>query len=532
MNRTGLISLLALLWQALYHTAAVAQPPPLGAVGPSVSERPSHGWAVIERRGEPFLLHLAPREPGAMHEAAEPGSVRPVRALAEWPDALAGLEDRVFLFYPPEPAADSEGSFRPVFSIRAVPSAIGGMWAQVPAGLMDSLPALPARGRLIGVAAHGTSVSVLERSAGHIALWSFDADSSPAVWEQIELPPALTADEPNALAIMSYSDGLLIARRDSTGSRAWVMRQPDGWTETQIDGWSRFWSAHWRHGFGREILVATPDHDAGHESGRGLSLWRLGTASPTRLAGLGGGTPGAPVVLPTPGRLVIVRQQAGGDAASPPAAIDALELSLITGRSLHDGPAANSARVPVGELRMLAVALVLMMVFVLVVIVRPDPQRAWSVPDGWVLADPGRRLIASLADLMLIAWVLSPAFGVSMRQILTLEVLVHPSPAWLSVPATAVSGWIAMSVWEATLGLTPGKFMTGIRVRRASSGPGIRVSLFWCLVRNAMKWLSPPVAMLALFDQTGRHRGDAAAGAVVVTPDRGTSGGSTPDGGG
>ncbi len=493
-----------------------SQPVPLGASVPAASDAASHGWAVIERRGGPFLLHLPPREPGNGYEASPPGSVRPVRPLAEWPDAIAAIGDRVYLVYPPEPGADQSESWRPVFSLRAVPSTIAGMWVDLPSGLMDSLPSLPARGRLVALAAQGSALYVLERAAGHLGMWAHDTSAPGAEWVAVPLPAALAGTEPSAIAMVSQRPGLVIAARETGGSRAWQLGEQDSWSRFDLRGWDRFWSAHWRQGFGREILAATPT-GTGDDPSDALELWRLGSGGPASLGILAAARPGALTSMPSPGRLVLIRPGNAVPEGQPPEPVRILERSLITGRTLHDGAGGGSVAVPVTELRAITVLLVLMMAAVLIVIIRPNPERSWSIPDGWVLADPGRRLIASLIDLVLVAAVLAPAFGVSARQILTLEVLIHPGGAWLSLPALLLTGWISMSVWESLLGLTPGKFVTACRVRRATPGADLKVTIFWSLVRNAMKWLTPPVAAIALFDAEGRHRGDSAARAVVVS---------------
>lgn len=506
----------------LCAAALHAKSAPMGAIAPAAADTPSHGWAVIERRGGPHLVHVPPREPILGAAAADAGVIRPVRGLAEWPDALAAINDRVYLFYPATPATDEGSSWRPVFSLRAVPSAIAGMWVDLPSGLLDSLPALPANGRLIGVAAHERTLHALERSPARLALWSLDTERASAGWREVDLPEQLRASEPRDVAIASHADGVIIAIQRAEDSAAYIVEPTGEIRELAIRDWPLFWGAYWRAGFGRELLAAAPEDASANNTSEPLTLTRIGAAGSTAMASLADAGAGAILVLPSPGRLVLVRKSESGGESAPITPISTFEMSLLTGRVLHDGPGGSSVAVPVSELRAITVLLVLMMATVLIVIIRPDPGHAWSIPEACSLADPGRRLIASIFDLVLVAMILAPAFGVSARQILTLEVLIHPGGVWLSLPATAVAGWISMSVWEALLGLTPGKLVTGCRVRRSIPGPPVRVSLFWCLVRNAMKWLTPPIAALALFDPEGRHRGDAAAGAVVVTPSPGT----------
>ena len=156
------------------------------------------------------------------------------------------------------------------------------------------------------------------------------------------------------------------------------------------------------------------------------------------------------------------------------------------------------------------------MVAALLVIVRPSGETAWTVPDGFALADPGRRLIATMIDTFLMVWLVAPAFGASVREVLTLQVLMIEGHAWMAIPAVMVGGSLAMGVWEGLLGYSPGKFLVGLRVYRGEAGSVRKLGVFWGLVRATIKWMIPPVAALALLDREGRHRGDAAARAVVV----------------
>ena len=78
------------------------------------------------------------------------------------------------------------------------------------------------------------------------------------------------------------------------------------------------------------------------------------------------------------------------------------------------------------------------------------------------------------------------------------------------------------SVMEAGFGRSPGKALLGIEVVRMSRGESaftglvVRPSLVMCLVRNAIKWIMPPVAMLGLLDPELRHRGDVLSRSAVV----------------
>jgi membrane protein YqaA with SNARE-associated domain len=88
----------------------------------------------------------------------------------------------------------------------------------------------------------------------------------------------------------------------------------------------------------------------------------------------------------------------------------------------------------------------------------------------------------------------------------------------------ATIGVVIGTLTEWLFGRTPGKLITDCEVVAIVSGAETtqnkgdvaRPSLASCLIRNCVKWFLSPVAMLALFDDSGRHRGDQIARAAVV----------------
>lgn len=497
MNFNGMIRWVA--WFALVAWCGPASAQ-VGSRGAAEERGPSHGWVVLDSERGAVLVHVPPRDAGAGHGQAEPGTARRVRLLNEQPDAMVAVGDRLYLFFPH--GATAEGSVRRVLSLRAVPSGIDGLWSDVPRGLLDPVPSLPTADRIVGATAGGGRVWVLTRGLGAVGLWRLDQDG----WTSVELPPEPA--EPVGLALVGFGDGVLVASRDDSGTSAWSIGGADAaWEPVDFADWAPFWEARWRAGFGAGVVAIVPAVPGGSV------VWSLSPGGSWRLGEIGDSA-GVPVLLPSAGRLVVLR--AGEDGT-----IESRELSVVTGRTVFDGARAPPVAMPANEFRLIVLVVLLTAAAALFVIIRPGSERSWGVPDGWALADPGRRLLASVVDVLLVAWIVAPAFGVSARQVLTLEVLIHPSEAWLAIPATLVGGWVAMSVWEALLGLTPGKAVLGVRVFRARAGAPVRVTLFWCLVRNAVKWLLPPVAAAAMLDPQGRHRGDVTAGAVVVVRARG-----------
>jgi uncharacterized RDD family membrane protein YckC len=198
-----------------------------------------------------------------------------------------------------------------------------------------------------------------------------------------------------------------------------------------------------------------------------------------------------------------------------------VEVSLSTGAILYDGPLERVAPVSPEEFKILAAALVAMMVVSLMVVLRPVPREAeLAIPDGCALASPARRLLATALDVMLCALVVARVSGVPFGEIVGLSVLLRPDQSWLTLPSVLVVGLVYATVLETLLGATLGKLAMGCRVVRTpgAGGPPRRIGFIRALVRNGVKWILPPAASLALIEPTGRHRGDLVAGVVVVVP--------------
>ncbi|MFN9977943.1 MAG: hypothetical protein ACK58T_49355, partial [Phycisphaerae bacterium] len=93
----------------------------------------------------------------------------------------------------------------------------------------------------------------------------------------------------------------------------------------------------------------------------------------------------------------------------------------------------------------------------------------------------------------------------------------------------ATIGVVIGTLTEWLFGRTPGKLITDCEVvaivagaeKPQNTGVGSRPSLASSLIRNCVTWFLSPVAILALFDDSGRHRGDQIARAAVVVEIRG-----------
>jgi hypothetical protein len=483
---------------------------PVGSVGAAESAFPSHGWVAVPAvEGDHTITHIPPRDVASRAGPAPAGGVRAARPVRELPEALAALGERLYAVFPPD---DSPmGPIRRVFVSRAFASGLPGVWADSPSGAFDLGPSLPGGGELMGLgvsAGRNSTIYALLTTDGAPALLRMEDNA----WQPVALPVDLPAD-PNAVALVSFGPGVMLAARAASGgSRAWSLAPGASWTATPLADWDLFWRAAWRRGYGQEIVVGVPDAGSGLDPV--LGVWGIGATNSWRIASVASADGhAAPAVLASSDRLVLV----GRDAEN---AVRASEFSLVTGRSMFDGEAQRPSGVPSIEFRMIALMLIAVMVASILVIIRPVPEEAWTVPDGFALADPSRRLLATVADALLVIWVVAPAFGTTVQEILTLQVLLQPDHSWLAVPACMIAGALTMGVWEGLLGGSPGKFIVGIRVYRAVDGEARKIGVFWGLVRSTIKWAIPPVTAVALFDAQHRHRGDAAARAVVVVPVR------------
>ncbi len=455
----------------------------------------THAWVTIPGETGVQLVHVPPRD-GA-ESPAEAGTIRPARSLLESPVAMAGVGDRVYLVF--DPAESPSGPIRRVLTVRSVPAGVQGVWTELPMGVFDLAPSLPGTGTLLGLAVGRGSVHALLREGDALELLRMGASS----WSPVRLPTGL---DPDRVALVSHADGVLVATQDADGdSLAWADSKDAGWTRTAMSDWDRFWSADWRRGVGREVVVGVPEGEGS------WGVWSIGASDSWRITEVpapAGRTPAVAVVGPV-GRIVVVDRDEAG-------AVLVTERSLTTGRSIYEGPALRRSPVSADEFRMIAAMLMAVMVASLLVIIRPSGERPWTVPDGWVLAEGSRRLLATVVDVLLMVWIVAPAFGATVREVVTMQVLVLPERSWLVVPACLVGGAAAMGVWEGLLGFSPGKLLCGLRVYRAEAGEPQKLGIFWGLVRSTVKWMIPPVAALALVEPTGRHRGDASARAVVV----------------
>jgi hypothetical protein len=181
----------------------------------------------------------------------------------------------------------------------------------------------------------------------------------------------------------------------------------------------------------------------------------------------------------------------------------------------------------VQELRLLALVLAALIAVIVIFVLRPEAKSPPLIlPRGYALAEPGRRIAASVADLVAAMFITGQLTSVSLWELVTLRgIFMVGGPGLTPLLILLLVGYLMTTLGEALAGRSLGKFLLGCEVvrpivQRTSEGevvPSVQPPGLWrASVRNIVKWTLPPVAMAGLGTLERRHRGDLAAGTVVV----------------
>jgi uncharacterized RDD family membrane protein YckC len=543
-----------------------------GAGGHPMAGRsgPSHGWMVVQSGANWALVHVPPRvdaEPGAQGPlSASGGSVRLVTSFTTPPVAIAAIAERVYMVIE---TVDRAGrvSRREVRSVTAARSGLGGLWRFDPEGDLYTHPLLPAGGQLLGLAAcDGRLVALIDDSA-----------------EPNPVGPRIGVLDGNTWAWADVSEEIAAGLSSATGrGRLVPLRAGAGVCIPGLDGIVTLWEgtceilkAEKSFVFGggdeEEPLIsqkkessqatvrwrwtrhqyAIPDSSRADPANgtliecAGARLWihaspsgmvdisALGEKKSVPLATFADVTlPLSVCELEGDGRIVVVwteietpGSESGKELApsSPRKSYQVREVSAATGRVLYEGPAKSMGPVSPADLRILSVVLLITMAVALILVLRPDPSDGViTLPEDTFLAEPGRRLLASLADAMIAWWVASAVWGIELGESLAPANMLGGATLLVAGTTLAV-GWLLGTIGEWRGGRSLGKILAGCEVVSIDpalplklDGPLPRPSFWRSLKRNAIKWFLPPVAMLGLFDQQGRHRADMMARTMVV----------------
>jgi len=479
-------------------------------IGPVSSGVGQHGWAVYQSTMfRVLIVHFPPRDPDSL---IEPGTVEPFRTLEITPEAIAADGDRLWMVFPP--SMINGESLRRVSSVRAVPAYGSSGWMVDPPELLNAGPMLSGTGSLKRLVSDASGdLYALLKQVDRWSLFSMHSDQ----WTEQPMPDASGSD----WRLVRWDSSVLLAAKDPSGSTLAFELVENEWEPIEVPGIGQLWDASFMLGHGRDLVLGMNGTEGSMEirvltAGSDLLVHRIDEA-PIE--------PGA-VLLERSNTLVLVSQvpEEGGRSRS----VRLIEVDLNDGRGLFDGEPSTPSVFGGAAFRYMLMMFIAIGSVVTLTLVRPAPGGVFLVPDGWTIADPSRRFSAMLIDIFVLSAVVAPVFGVGILELATGNVLARPDASWIALPALLLTGAVSSTILESTVGSTVGKKLLQIRVARCASGPAQRLGLHRVLLRNLIKWFLPPIAMLSIVEPGFRHRGDIAAGCVVVvrapkplTPDSG-----------
>jgi uncharacterized RDD family membrane protein YckC len=473
-------------------------------VASNLDDAASRAWGVYQNSDrENLLVYFAPRDGDldGSTGATTLGQIQSVRMLgSRLPIAIAALGDRGYIVFPPV-RSDGKRLMR-VYNLRAIPSTVGGLWMLEPRERFDVEAPLISDSTLIGFQATTESVWALLRSEDGVELRCL----TPQGWVDVPVPETIST---RRLELHAIGSSPVLVDRSGLEFIGYRLDPEDVlWTtipyrlpiarDTQIIS-------------GRNAMLVLDEDDEGATR---LRLWSNDGIF-VLASDAGFSRDASYTLLPTSSTLLGLRENQGEQDGDP---IEMFEVNSRDASVRYSGAPSVTPPVSAEEFRFLVVMMVLVMSGVLVVVILPDRADSMHLPEGVVLADPGRRLIATMLDSVIVASAVGAVVGVSAADILTLAVIVQPDNSWSIFPLTIISGIIYSTLTEFLLAGTPGKLVARIRVVSAEPGLPHRPRLWSILVRNVIKWVLPPVAALALIDPEALHRGDRVSRSLVVMP--------------
>lgn len=513
------------------------------AAGAQGGDRPAdeHAWVVTPSTisSEWGLWHVPPRTGMG---AAPDGSVRMMDSLERRPAVIAAAGGRVWMAFAGVGNRPGYG----MFTAAVQRGAIEGTWFSGSGGRLAASKFLPTEGRLVSMGARrGEPITLLETTAGDYEVawlnrgqWQFGLGPRP---EDDERPQAVGVSEDGQLMLAAVGNGAVTIwtatlPNDDAGATPFELRDPsellrsasqaadtDANTPITLD-WQR------RH---HELPVSARGSRvaAGPVAIGARTMVAISDSQEVRVLELDGS--GSRQVYAAPGHAVVLLAAArrgmifrlgeeaegvGGRAATR---LSIEEFSLDTGRTLYSGSAVFDGPISPSDLRILLLLMILVSASLLLFVVRSSNEsKPFVAPPGCVLAPPMPRVLASVGDGLLAILI-----GAELARLLP--------EGWLAIRVGAemidfaplamalVFGMVAGTVLETLFGRTPGKLVFGLAVTRSSDGPSEspgarRPGLGPSLIRNAVKWLLPLVALAGAMSPLLRHRGDTLSGLAVV----------------
>lgn len=205
--------------------------------------------------------------------------------------------------------------------------------------------------------------------------------------------------------------------------------------------------------------------------------------------------------------------------------IDHALVSTATGRVLERGLVGVADSGTASQYRFVAIMLSWVVGLVVIVLVRPKEVDIF-LPGDVSLAEPLRRMVAGLMDLTVAAIIASVLVGNSFDEVMMMGVaeLFITDQGQSLLLATILIGVLSSTIGESISGRTLGKAFAGCMVVRcvapgADAAHALKASppsFAQALLRNIIKWCLPPAAMVALWREGARHRGDQYTNTAVV----------------
>jgi len=557
---------------------AASSQPADGVGGPWRGE--SHAWVGLPSSGfgdNAAIVHLPPRIAVAetdRHADAPEGSVRMAAPLPDMPERLAAWGSTLHMAFAPESSGSGQ-LHRRVMVIGARRGPIGGSWVAESEGQrLDVLPPLPGEGTLAGfVGSDRGPVALLRHEAAGAVTYQLlvytgtrwrPAELPTTVMENLRVADGWPGVKGARLDLVAEPTGLGLVLVDPLRAALWTgaLAERAGSADPGVAGepvgitWNRKPFSMSTPGGGAApvpvsgiFLVAgryvycarTPDGGNGD-----VEVWSPGETSCVRLARVGGVGPRfAATPLDQVARLAMVWQepwaeerpavrpapdgkslQSGGKTPTQERTRIA-EVSVYTGEILYDGLARVTGPVSSQELRLLALALVGMMLVVLLIVMRPAAAAgaAFSLPRGLALSDPGRRITAGLIDVVIAALAASALTRIPVLDLVSLGSIIRDPGSMVGLATMLGVGFVHGTAGEWLFGRTIGKAVMGCWVGRPATvkkedgavEPVLaKMGLWAAVLRNLVKWALPPLAAAGVSSPERRHRGDVVAGTVVV----------------
>lgn len=532
-----------------------------GVGGPARGE--SHAWVAVPASGlseNAAIVHLPPRIAAGEtdpHADAGEGAVRMAAPLPVMPERMAAWGNLLYMAFVAEVSAGGDAR-RPVLTVEARRGPLGGSWVAESEGQrLDALPSLPGEGRLAGLAGseYGPAALLRGRDGGYELLVLRGRE-----WRRASLPSgaveAGAGEVGKRLELVAQPAGLGVVLIDGKRGGRWTGTLPEGGGAGEGENgelrivWERRAFSMLRPGgepgpmpVSGIFLVGGQHVYCARSPGGPVEIWSPGEAVNVKLAEVQGVAQRfAAAPLDQVGRLALVwqepdprlaeaqkaRPEVRGKSPPPiPMRTRVAEVSVFSGAVMYEGLAKVGGPVSSQELRLLAMAMVGLMLVVLLIVLRPTPGAGApvSLPKGVVLAEPGRRMFAGLIDVAIAAMAASAATGIPVVALFSFSGLVREPGTLVGLLLLLGVGFAHGTIGEWLFGRTIGKAIAGCVVGRpvmvqkedGTLTPEVaKISLGAAAMRNLVKWALPPLAAAGVSNPERRHRGDVASGTAVL----------------